>query len=107
MDDVELFIRRAWEKLRPVLEREPEEMRRRLARRQSATLRRPPRAWCLAVRATDTRLGPYMTRVPEFGEANAVVLDCAALRKLCRPVRIDPPGETLSEVAAKLGVSGA
>jgi len=102
MDDVELFIRRAWEKLAPTLRADPDELRRR---RDSATLRRPPRAWCLAIRASDTRLAPYMTRIPDFGQPNAVLLDSPALKKLCAPVRLDPPGETVSEVAHKLGVS--
>jgi hypothetical protein len=57
MDDIELAILDAWRRLAPQLARDPAELRRRLDRRdRSRTLARPPRALCLAVRATDTRL---------------------------------------------------
>src|SRR6266545_1489989 len=106
MDDIEQALRAAWDQVRPKLEQDPEKLRKRLARRQSRTMRKPPRAWCLAVRATDTRLDKE-TWKPKPQETNEVVLDSMMLRRLCAPVRIDPPGELLADVAKRLGVRPA
>src|SRR5687767_13819797 len=54
MDDIELLIIRAAERVLPGLT--ADQVRGRVARRGTATLQRPPRAWCLAVRAGDTRI---------------------------------------------------
>ncbi|MBC8108947.1 MAG: hypothetical protein H7Z14_20345 [Anaerolineae bacterium] len=85
-------------------------------------LLRPPRAWCLAVRAADTRINPFTACIaPEdaayprshlTGDAlrdhrcarHEVTLDTTLLKKLCEPVAIDPPGEPHDVVAQKLGV---
>ena len=107
MDDVELAIHDAWQRVRPILLADEAELARRLARRRNAGLGRPPRAWCMAVRASDTRIPDQNCRQAKaIGEAVAeeVRLDARLLRTLCAPVTITPPGETLQEVAAKLGV---
>jgi hypothetical protein len=66
MDLVQL-IYQAWDhKVRPLVEKNPDELARRLARRRSALMRRPPRAWCLVVRASDGRINPATAAcVPE------------------------------------------
>src|SRR5882672_4856268 len=58
MNDVDRLILEAWEKLGPRIMGDPEELARRLARRRMGILTRPVRAWCLAVRASDTRITP-------------------------------------------------
>jgi DNA-binding CsgD family transcriptional regulator len=112
MDDIELAICKAWEPVHTRLVAEPGELERRLARRATAGLRQPPRAWCLAVRASDTRLEGKPVTAPAATDGGAqriesqrVSLDAARVRRLCDPVRIDPPGQTIHEVAAKLGVT--
>jgi hypothetical protein len=93
----------------PKLKNDPTELAARLQRRQRAQLNRPPRAWCIALRAADTRLTPmhaitddchaYADRRP-----HTVTIDAKLVQRLCQPVRIEPPGEPWHDVAAKLGV---
>ena len=56
--DLERAITNAWLKLRKQILSDPLELRRRLARRRLKTLTRPPRAWCIAIRASDRRITP-------------------------------------------------
>src|ERR1051326_5151248 len=56
MDDLEHLILTTWRHLHPHLAKNPDELGRRLARRRSPFLASPPRPWCLAVRASDTRI---------------------------------------------------
>src|SRR5437764_1455136 len=56
MDEIETAILDAWDRVRPVLELDEHELAKRLARRRCVGLRRVPRAWCLGVRASDTRM---------------------------------------------------
>src|SRR3954468_22722037 len=112
MTDLEQAILDAWQRVRPTLLADAAELARRLARRRTPTLLRPPRAWCLAVRASDTRINPAAAAiVPEHAVSprgaphvtnpraptrylpHEVTLDAPLLRMLCRPVYIDPPGE--------------
>src|SRR5947207_3460081 len=109
MDDVRCAIADAWAKISPRLARDPDEIHRRLARRRSKFIESPPRAWCLAVRASDTRLARYMcsplhraTRFPEHREE--FLLDSPALKKLCAPIFLPRPGLTIVELCHLLGV---
>src|SRR5688500_17638181 len=101
MDDYIRAIFAAWERVKERLKGEPMELARRLARRRRAVLERPPRAWCLAVRAGDRRINPWNAAVvPEqaWPGVNAqgekvsepaehqVTLDSRLLRMVCRPV---------------------
>src|SRR5437588_11731832 len=54
--ELERAIRDAWLKLRGKILSDPQELHRRLARRRLASLTRPPRAWCIAIRASDRRI---------------------------------------------------
>lgn len=104
----------AWEKVRPVLEGNPDELKARLARRRSRMYLRPLRAFCLAVRASDRRMTPGNTiMVPEDGawpgrvdlwREHEVTLDKRLLVELCRPVTLRPPGELVEDVARLLGM---
>jgi len=117
MDDLEQALIDAWERVRPQLLDDPDELHARLARRRLKVLRRPPRAWCLSVRAGDTRITAWDAElVPESamdaddpdhpGErlTHDVTLDKRLMTRLAAPVRIAPGGEDAVVVAGKLGV---
>src|SRR5687767_3143982 len=100
MNGVELLIREAAGRVVPLLGED--ELRRRLGRRNRPALLRPPRAWCLAVRAADTRINAYNAAiVPEDAMdphdrdhpgrvlPHTVVLDKRLLAKLCRHVEVE------------------
>lgn len=108
MTEIEEALWEAWKRVGPMLAENPPELARRVGRRSSTTLRDPVRAWCMTVRANDSRIersglqhewGPEGSR-----RKHKVTLNSAALGRLCAPVRIDWPGQTIDEVAAKLGV---
>src|SRR5438046_273619 len=112
MNDVERLILEAWEKLGPQIMADPQELGRRLARRRSALLTRPVRAWCIAVRASDRRITPaHWVISPEHAMdlnhplhpyepiEHEVIIRPEALRKYCRPVTTDSWGEPAVEVA--------
>ena len=123
MDDIQRALVAAWTKIRPRLERDAAGLRRRLLRRRAALLQSPPRAWCLAVRASDTRLSDE-TRVNRPDELSPplhpssfrlhpssphsphqLTLDSDDLRELCAPVELLAPGEPLAVVADRLGTT--
>lgn len=100
----------AFRAIEPRLRNDPAELRARLARRRQKTFSRPPRAWCLAVRAGDTRITAAVAGIvpedgPEERRPHVVHLDKELLTTLCRPVTIAPGGEHWLVVAQKLGVS--
>jgi DNA-binding NarL/FixJ family response regulator len=114
MNGVELLIREAAGRVLPLLGED--ELRRRLGRRNTPALLRPPRAWCLAVRAGDTRINAYnAAMVPEDAMdphdrehpgrvlPHTVVLDKRLLAKLCRHVEVEY-GTTIKELAGLVGV---
>src|SRR2546423_13650399 len=66
MNDVARLVLEAWEKLGPKIMQDPDELAKRLARRRLNILTRPIRPWCLALRASDTRITPaHWVIVPE------------------------------------------
>ena len=56
MDELERSILDAWKRVGPAVLADPRELTRRLARRRTNIILHPPRAWCLAVRASDRRI---------------------------------------------------
>src|SRR5258705_599728 len=117
MNDVDRLILEAWEKLRPKIMADRNQLARRRARRRGALLTRPPRAWCLAIRASDRRITPaHWVISPEHAMdlnhpehpyepiEHEVIIRPHALRKYCRPVRTDSMGELVGDVAKQLGV---
>jgi hypothetical protein len=104
MDDVQRAIAAAWRNVRRQLLNHPNELHQRIARRHAGLVTRPPRAWCLAVRASDTRLGPLCTARPDPSTAHRVILDSPSLRRLCAPVYIERPGLPVQALASRLGV---
>jgi hypothetical protein len=107
------LIAQAWKTVGPVLEKNPDELMARLARRRSLTLNRPPRAWCAAVRANDTRITPMQAIIrpkdamdePGGPRTHTVTIDAELVRWLCRPVVCDRPYNTVEELMDKLGWS--
>src|SRR5688500_6868104 len=99
-DEVAELMIAAWWRLHPRLLRDSDEVRRRLARRKSALLSRPWRAYCLAVKANDLRIHPYRciitpehavnekdTRHIGYVTEHEVLLESGLLRFLCEPVQ--------------------
>src|SRR5687768_15921760 len=106
MNDVERLILEAWEKLGPKIMDDPQELARRLARRRMGILKRPVRAWCIALPASDTRITPMDWIItPEHAMdlehpahayepiEHTVTIQPHGLRKFCRAVRTDEWGE--------------
>src|SRR5947207_1462852 len=116
MNEVARLVLEAWEKLGPKILSDPHELAKRLARRRMAIINRPVRAWCLAIRASDTRITPaHWVISPEHAMdldhpahpyepiEHEVIIRPHALRKFCRPVRTDSWGQRVEEVAKQLG----
>src|SRR4051812_29580199 len=96
------LLEQSWLRILPKIDRDPDELARRLARRHQGMMRRPPRAWCLGVRASDARINPATAVCvpedaawpgthrgkgvePRYAE-HQVTLEPTLLRRLCRPV---------------------
>lgn len=123
VDDLDRALLDAWNRVLPRLRADPGERLRRLARRRRATLRRPPRAWCLALRASDTRLNhltAYVEPLPPSADVDAfpaesagdaiarrlphtIDVDAPLIRRLTAPVRLPASGEDWQVVANLLG----
>ena len=114
--DLERAITHAWLKLRKQILSDPHELRRRLARRRLKTLTRPPRAWCIAIRASDRRITPaHWIITPEHAMdldhpehpyepiEHEVTIQTHAIRRYCHPVSFSR--EDAVDVAKMLGVS--
>ncbi len=107
MDDITRNLRDAWKQIAPLLRRNPHELTKRLARQKSAQLQSPPRAWCLAIRATDTRLAALVDDIDCTTSpiAHTLNLTTRDLEKLAAPVHLAKGGQRLREVARKLGTT--
>ena len=113
MDDLTAAILNAWSQVAPGLLANPDELQRRLARRQSKLFLRPLRAFCIAARANDLRINdthaliyPRTALDPRHTGRYAehtVALDKPLLERICASVKICPPGEPADHVAQKLG----
>src|SRR5882672_1632614 len=116
-EELERNITDAWVRVRRGILADPQELRRRLARRRMKSLTRPPRAWCIAVRASDRRITPaHWVIYPEHAMdrdhpehayepiEHEVTIQAHALRRYCRPVYIARPADEVTEVAKQLGV---
>lgn len=109
----------AWNRVRPRLLADGDELARRLARRSSPQLTRPPRAFCIAVRASDRRINAASAILTPGDAADVaaagryvdpqpheVILDSALLRRLGGAVDLTAwRGHRQSHAAALLGVS--
>lgn len=108
MDELDHNLLDAWNRVFERCRRDPREARRRYDRMHAdGIFDRPPRAWCVALRASDTRLDEWVME-PEAGYmrarmAHEIEVDGATLSGLCGPVDLRYPGLPLREAAAKLG----
>ena len=120
MTDLDRALLEAWNNISPRLRSDPDELQRRLARRRSPTLMRPPREWCIAMRASDRRITPLTAPLePEramylpnhdstrFRQPHAVTITRRLLRELTAVVRLAPPHEDHRDVARYLGTTPA
>src|SRR5258705_6825168 len=114
--ELERAIQEALLKLRRKILSDPHELQKRLARRRSPPLPRPPRAWCLAIRASDRRITPAHWLItpdraldPAHPEhpyepiEHEVTIQKHALRRFCGPVTFSR--EDAADVAKMLGIS--
>src|SRR5213078_3393741 len=98
-EEVGRVIRQAWSRAREQILSDPDELQRRLARRRSKSLTRPPRAWCIAIRASDRRITPaHWVIVPEHAMdldhpahpyepiEHQVIIGTHAVQRYCTPV---------------------
>jgi DNA-binding NarL/FixJ family response regulator len=111
MNDITTSILTAWSHIKPHLQSHPHALAARLARRRLPVLTRPPRAWCLAIRASDHRL-PAPVQHSSFSiqhysssaSPHEITLTSQLLRRLTAPVHLD--GRTPHDhVAAQLGTT--
>src|SRR5688500_17896918 len=99
MGDIATLIRDAWSRIRQQLDHDPHDLAKRLARRRRPTLMRSPRAWCLALRASDHRLVDFVG----VDRATSIYLNADDLRQLCAPV--DVYRAMRDEAAQQLGTT--
>ncbi|MFG0284611.1 MAG: hypothetical protein ACF8R7_09335 [Phycisphaerales bacterium JB039] len=108
MDEVDHALAEAWDELAARLARDPEEAERRAAR-AARVLRHPVSAWCIRLRATDTRPANWGVingadlEAAERGEAHDVHLTKWWIRDLSAPVHLRWPGVDWQVAAAELG----
>jgi hypothetical protein len=116
--EVQRSIREAWLRLRGKILSDPDELNRRLARRRMKSLTSPPRAWCVAIRASDRRITPaHWVISPEHAMdlnhpehayepiEHEVTIQKHAIRRYCNPVSFSR--EDAEDVARMLGTSHA
>jgi len=109
MDELDEALFEAWDAVSELLKNRPWALARRMERVSRKELRRPVRAWCVGLRASDSRIGAHEWRTELQGHFAAkgknhfLTLTGDRLRELCRPVRIDWPGVPVPEVAKLLG----
>src|SRR5947209_6545966 len=97
--EVERAIRESWLRVRHQILNDPIELHRRLARRRLKSLTRPPRAWCIAIRASDRCITPmHWLITPEHALdldhpehpyepiEHEVTIQKHAIRRYCNPV---------------------
>ncbi|MFK7790859.1 MAG: hypothetical protein AB8C95_15365 [Phycisphaeraceae bacterium] len=109
MDELDTLLLQAWGRVSEELQNKPWAMGRRMERVSRKELRRPVRAWCLPLRASDSRIGAHELR-NEFNTAcydrgfnHRLVLRGDRVRALCKPVRIGWPGVPVPKAAKLLG----
>ena len=108
MDPIDLALEHAWHVVAHRLKSDPAEARRRFARLGTPALQRPMRAWCLCVRASDTRISDRWWQVEDAHAKmkhppHWVWIDAAKLRELVKPVFIPWPGVDWTVAARELG----
>ncbi|MEL7087649.1 MAG: hypothetical protein AAGL98_04285, partial [Planctomycetota bacterium] len=107
MDELDANLMVAWDGVRAKLRGDRAALGRRYERGLRAALRRPPRAWCLSIRASDTRIKRSAFIEPERVSerlAHRLLMFGDLIRHLCKPVEIDWPGVVYDDAATRLGI---
>ena len=117
-EELERNICEAWLRLRGKILSDPQELAGRLARRRNKSLTRPPRAWCVAIRASDRRItAAHWVISPEHAMdldhpghpyepiEHEVTIQTHAIQRYCTPVSFSIAEAV--DVARMLGVSNA
>ncbi len=107
MDELDVNLLEAWGRVREGLMGDPARAGRRWERGLRGELRRPMRAWCLVVKASDLRLDASAIvdrQAHAAGEGHRVFLFGEEVRALTKPVRIGWPGVALPVAAGLCGV---
>jgi DNA-binding CsgD family transcriptional regulator len=99
----ELLVQ-TWENVRAQLT--TEDIRKRLARRQSRSFTACPRAWCLVIRASDRRINDYYGWHTPY-HPHDVTLTTDLIRRLVKPIRTERPHSEKSDLARELGITPA
>ncbi len=106
MDEIDLALTQAWARVAPRVRADRVEAFRRSMRRARPVLTRPARAWCLCIRASDTRLARH-AYVPkgyaEHHEPHGIIVTSESIRELCKPVFIPWPGVDWEHAGQMLG----
>lgn len=109
MDELDVALFEAWDVVSALLKDRPWALARRMERMSRKELRRPVRAWCVALRASDSRIDAHEWRtewqahLAYKGKDHRLTLTGERLRGLCRPVAIAWPGVPVPEAAELLG----
>lgn len=122
MDQIDINLFNAWHAISAKVRADRVEQLKRAPRQFRETIRRPLRAWCMCLRASDTRLSamncmveplPEVALGPDEGtdeiiphrHPHRLTIPGEALRELMKPITIPWPGEDWKKVAKKCGVS--
>jgi hypothetical protein len=108
MDEIDVNLIEAWDRVWLRCEADPAEAAKRFERVRSGIFARPPRAWCMAIRASDTRLTRHAAWIDDLDamaerRAHRVTVGSETIKALCKPVWISWPGVKQCEAAAMLG----
>ena len=108
MDDLDHNLLDAWYRVMERCRKDPAEARRRWRRSRRPSCTKHPRAWCLALRAGDTRIEDHaiwedVSEPEETAVRQMVEIPSDSLRELCAPVHIPWPGVPLSKAAKMIG----
>lgn len=90
MDQIDINLLDAWHRIGVQCQRDPRKALVRMRRRLKKTVFQPPRAWCLSIRAADTRINRYRAVIdPPYADERLlehdVALDGSLIRFLTRP----------------------
>lgn len=111
MTPLEIALINAWWRLSDHVRLDRAERARREARLTTSTMTRPWRAWCVAIRASDTRIHKYTALIRPYNDINdyglphSVEMDAEEIAAMVKPVLLDWPGVTVAKAAASLGRS--
>jgi DNA-binding NarL/FixJ family response regulator len=101
--DLPSLLRTAWRTIRPRLDDDSHDLAKRIARRRNPSHTRPPRAWCIALRASDHRLPtPHSSLSTHHFPTH---LTTSLIQHLTSPLHLEHVRLTAQELAEKLGTT--